>query len=163
MNKINKKNIKKYAVTGVLATTLITGGGLAIYDMHVDHTQEVCPVAKILDNITASSLKDSDFSLGVYHQWQAMEDDYYDKGIYDVSITYSPETIIVTPEAHIMDDGTIVYTAPQGYVLSRDIDGNYICVKNNDTKYFDCTWGEVMYNEEARTVEYENNKILKFN
>ena len=68
-----KKNIKKYIATGLLATTLLTGAGLAIHDTNVDHTEGFCPISHIP-------------ILGIQHQGRAMVSDVIDKKGYNIAV-----------------------------------------------------------------------------
>lgn len=171
---MEKKNIKKYAATGLLAAALLTGAGLGIHDTHVDHTREVCPITHIMNVMpNLSYLQFGNYlpSGVALHQWPEMERDYRDKGIENVQISYGKiteeveETQTVVPIAMKREDGSTIYTAPSGYCLTRDENGNLICqktiVSTQDNGYgLTASWGELNY-DNTNGFSWENEEVLK--
>lgn len=171
---MEKKNIKKYAATGLLAASLLTGTALEIHDVHVDHTKEICPITHIMNIIPNVSYLQLDTYLptGVaLHQWSEMEKDYLEKGIEDVQISYGKisekveETQITMPIAMKREDGSIIYAAPSGCYLTRDENGNLVCQKTiistQDTGYgLTASWGELSY-DNTNGILWENEEVLK--
>lgn len=51
MLNIIKEKHKKYVTTGLMAAISSTGVELWIHDTHFDHTNEVCPITKIMNFI----------------------------------------------------------------------------------------------------------------
>lgn len=162
--KIDKKNIIKYAGTGILTASIITGAGLCINDRNIDHTQEVCPITKMLNVIPTLDI--IPFGASV-HQWPEMKKDYDDRGISGYTIYYGEfGKNIVAPKKMIREDGTVVYFAPKGYILDTDDNGKVICVKyiNNEKLNgygFTTYWGEVDFNRDTNEFEFENIEYLK--
>lgn len=171
--RINGKRIAKYAGAGLLAAVLATGVGLGIYDTQVDHTQEICPITKLLSIPTAVNGEYiPDFTMGIsLHQFPEMKKDYADKGIEDVTISFGEQTKkvvdtqTVPPYIVTLEDGRQVYSAPAGYVLTIDENGNTVCVKKivseEDMGYgFKSTWGETSIDSEIGYV-FENEEYLR--
>ena len=72
---INKKKIVKYVSAGILATTLISGISIGIYDTNIDHTKQLCPI---------SSLP----LIGNLHQAKSMVSDLHDQGYQIVTCSF---------------------------------------------------------------------------
>jgi len=173
--KINKKNIKRYAATGLLAASIVAG--IAVNDGNIDHTKEVCPITRIMNVMPNPSflIWNTYLPTGVaLHQWPEMDWDYEAKGIEDVQITYGKitekveEIQIVMPNAEKNEDGSTIYTAPSGFCFTNDENGNLVCqrtiVSTQDAGYgLMASWGELIYdNDSGLSFEYEETlKIRK--
>lgn len=123
---IDKTKIKRYVASTILGFTLFTGGCVAIREATIDHTKELCPITKILNTINP---KDSS-PLGVnLHQIPAMQKDYKDKGMENVAISYMHyeeehvETVYSKSIGKKLENGEMIYIAPDGYTLDK--------IKNN--------------------------------
>lgn len=117
---INKKNIKRCIASGVLGATILTGIGLTIKDAKTDHTEELCPITKILNIINP----EDSAPLGIeLHQIPAMQKDYKEKGMGNVAISYVHyyeehiETVYAKSIGKKIIDGEMVYVFPDGYTL----------------------------------------------
>ncbi len=128
---INRRNIKRCIASGLLGATILTGIGLTIKEVKTDHTEELCPITKILNIINPN---DSSPLGVVLHQIPAMQKDYKEKGMGDVAIEYrhyeeeNTKTLYTKPIGKKLENGEIVYVAPNGYELYYE-NGKYICKK----------------------------------
>ena len=152
---MEKKNIKKYVATGLMAAMLSTGVGLCIHDTHVDHTNEVCPITKIMNFIPNLSY----FEYGVYvptgivHQTKQMQKDYEARGIMNPTISFG-EISYPVPNEFIDDDGNINYI-PDGYYLTFADNGSLVFKKYSADYGITASWGD------WNGLSYENQQILK--
>ena len=173
MEKKSNK-IVKYVGAGLLTATLATGIGLKIYDTHIDHTQEICPISKICAiHVPISGKYTPGFTYGIaLHQWPEMAKDYAEKGIKDVNISYGKltknvlETNTYSATKKILEDGSEVYAAPSGCIITTDENGNKICIENKiseeDMGYgFDSTWGESSFDPLTNEFVFENQEYLR--
>ncbi len=168
--EINKEKIKKYVGIGLLTATLAVGGGLEIYDIHIDHTKEVCPITKMY-SIPMPLPNNSNITFGMIHQLSAMENDYTKKGLEDVLVTYGEraknvEKVIIKPAIkETLEDGTEKYLAPSGYILTTDENGNTICIKkiiskdSEDKEYGLYSTRDEAFLYDPATNEYVNEDI----
>ena len=138
---MEKKNIKKYVGAGLLAVALAAGTGVVVNDAIVDHTKEICPITQIMLDAHIDGIS--------RHQIPAMNKDYQDNGIDVVEIAYAENysaptgyqitgnygRIYAKPLTIPNEDGTISYSAPRGFWLTQDKDGNLICYKDIDLQH----------------------------
>lgn len=89
---MDKKKIIKYAGISILSTTILVGGALAISDVNFDHTEGVCIIASINNNI------------GRKHQMSEMWDEYMEKGIDIDGISYKNEEFIPVKDNELLED-----------------------------------------------------------
>lgn len=170
-SKINKEKIMKYVGAGLLTAAIGLGVGLEVYDTHVDHTKEICPITQLgFIPLAIEGEYTPGFTLGVAaHQWPEMEKEYAEKGIEDVTISYGKitaqdvKTEITSP---IKDSTGNFYCAPAGYVLTTDENGNPVCVRTSTYEKslgygLKATWGEASIDPETSDVTYENQEVLK--
>ena len=128
---IDKSKIKRYVASGILGATILTGTGLAMNELKFDHTEELCPITKILNIINP---KDSSPLGIVMHQIPAMQADYKEKGMGDVGISYLYEeeiyieTKYAKPIGTKLTNGETEYISPDGYELYLE-NGKYKCKK----------------------------------
>lgn len=101
--EINKKKIVKYAGAGLLATYLLTFGGMHLYDSHIDHLNEYCP----LNNV-----------LGLQHQVHKINNEY---SVYGINAFYAEngEAQLVSAPMKTKINGKVVEMTPIGYGLSN--------------------------------------------
>ena len=153
---INKKNIKRCIASGVLGATILTGIGLTIKEVKTDHTEELCPITRILNIINPNDSS----PLGIIlHQIPAMEKDYKDKGMENVAIAYKHyyeeyiETIYSKPIGKKLENGEMIYVAPDGYTLDK--------IKNNGKHIYkkDITETRIHHYLEADTPYAKRLKI----
>lgn len=106
---MEKKNIKKYAGVGILATSLSIAAGIAgisLFDSHIDHLNEYCPL---------------NYYLGVEHQIENIHqgNSYY--GVTAFPVENGRIQLVSTPEV-VMDSssGNTYFYAPPGYTLEGE-------------------------------------------
>lgn len=136
---MEKKNIKKYAASGLLAAYLLTMTGFEIHDTSVDHSEELCPITRIL-NVIPNMSKTSDVPTGIeLHQIPQIKKEFKDKGIKNVEASYG-ETVqkeelvdIVLPTLVKNEDGSVSYQAPANYILTTNGNGDVVCKKTTYT------------------------------
>ena len=132
-SKINKQKIMKYVGAGLLTAAIGLGVGLEVYDTHVDHTKEICPITQFASSpLAVDGEYTPGYTVGIkYHQLPEMEKDYAEKGIEDVTVSYGEltEPIINTDIIAATKDSSGSYVVPSGYILATDANGNKIGVK----------------------------------
>ncbi len=158
---IKSKNIKKYVAIGFLSASLFT-----VSHAGLDHTSKICPITHFLNIFGTYENQPLGF---VLHQQKEMEKDYARKGIKDVSITYDSgirkvSSVVDQKEAIAMinENGEVIYSAPEGYNLTQDENGNYICRKTKDFDIYlepciKSTWNMTFYDHEP----IKRERILK--
>lgn len=130
---IDKSKIKRYIASGLLGTTILTGCGIIIKETTTNHTEELCPITKILNVIDP---KDSSPLGIVLHQIPAMQKDYKDNEMGNVAISYLNydehyiETVYCKPIGKSIENGQIKYLVPEGYTIYPINDYEYMCKKD---------------------------------
>lgn len=165
-----KNSIQKYAACGLILTTLIGGAvGLEIHDQHVDHTKAICPITRILNVIPNAGKVPTGVAS---HQWPKVKEELAGKGVTDATISYGTlyDTVKLTQTAEPIvvkrNDGSIVYTAPEGFVLTTDDNGKLVCQK---TEIIDkecgeglmAAWGDIII--DGYHISHEHERKLVFN
>lgn len=164
-NKINGKKIIKYGGAVILVSALVGGTGVAVYDANIDHTEVLCPFAKMLDH----SVKLSDgkeITYGMMHQLDTMKKQYEKNGE-DVIVAYVPEYVDekrteykMLAIQNVLEDGTIEYLAPIGYKLVEE-NGVYYAVKTVIYRGTDSYEAIVTYYQDGTTNYNGKTKVLK--
>lgn len=128
--KINKANVKKFAIgTALLASIAGSVGGICVYDAHIDHTEEICKISSLLNYV---NFYDDNMTVGYRtHQIPAMKEDYAEKGYENVDVQFGDCIVDEEVRETIDPVATVHYFAPSGYTLTKDENGNNICVKEN--------------------------------
>ena len=105
-NSVDKKKIIKYTATGLLTTYIATSGIINLIETNIDHLHEYCPLNKIL---------------GIEHQIDEINEQY---GLAGLNAHYEDEINIqetVKPTTIQNEDGQIIYTIPDGYILEGEV------------------------------------------
>ena len=91
MKTINKKRIVTFALAGALACGALEG--IKVYDAHIDHTEDICLITKVLAiPIKLNGEYMPDYTLGIaWHQWPEMHNDYAEKGIEKLAMSYESD------------------------------------------------------------------------
>jgi hypothetical protein len=154
---MEKKNIKKYVVSGLLAAILLAGPALGYHGTNAEKVENVSSTLTFKEVIT---------DLSKYPKMTSIDQeenlDFKTRCINNLNVYFGIVEEVVNqryttkPTKTKNEDGTVTYSAPVNYILTTDENGELICQKDvvcvEESYGYKVTWGP----------NNQNEKVFKF-